>query len=383
MPDLNTVPASPRPIPHPTSRHHSTGQIRPPSPSLNILPSNQPAVEQARRYSNASLPSPRFTPSSLSSTSNPVPTHPPPSSADTSSISGTGPLRHPRPLTAAELHSQLEKEQEAVLLRVAHNASVASNTSSTSTGTASHEQQQTPTDSGLLTGAGFSIPSSAGRRHNRTASNTSTRSLAATMGSANTSTASGLARPLATPLSRQNSSTSHRSITGTSPAGDSFSGVGYVPPSQRIPGYFPTTSSYSNTTTAGGNSHTQDSSPLAPGLVPGTARYEEALLQREQLENTMRENEALKKRIRELERMVRERRSESISTTTSTGTGVNVSVPPPPVGAGVAGPRDRPSIRAPSISEQSVAGSVGVGVPEEEVRVGESASNAGMPAPGA
>jgi len=28
---------------------------------------------------------------------------------------GTGPLRHPRPLTAADLHLQLEKEQEAVV----------------------------------------------------------------------------------------------------------------------------------------------------------------------------------------------------------------------------------------------------------------------------
>ena len=29
--------------------------------------------------------------------------------------SGPGPLRHPRPLTAADLHLQLEKEQEAVV----------------------------------------------------------------------------------------------------------------------------------------------------------------------------------------------------------------------------------------------------------------------------
>jgi len=28
---------------------------------------------------------------------------------------GPGPLRHPRPLTAADLHAQLEKEQEAVV----------------------------------------------------------------------------------------------------------------------------------------------------------------------------------------------------------------------------------------------------------------------------
>lgn len=132
-----------------------------------------------------------------------------------------------------------------------------------------------------------------------------------------------------------------------------------------------------------------DVSPLTPSLVPGTARYEEALQQREQLENALRENEALKKRVRELERMVRERRrSDSASTATSTGTGANVPAPTPPhpaaaaaaagAGAGVAGPRQRPSMRTPSISEQSVAGSVGVGVPEEEVRVGESASNAGL-----
>jgi hypothetical protein len=30
---------------------------------------------------------------------------------------GPGPLRHPRPLTAADLHLQLEKEQEAVVCK--------------------------------------------------------------------------------------------------------------------------------------------------------------------------------------------------------------------------------------------------------------------------
>lgn len=115
MSDLNPVPASPRPIPNSSSRHPSTSQMGPPSPSLNILPSNQPAVEQARRFSNASLPSPRFTPSSLSSTSNQLLSQPPPASSDVSSASGIGPVRHPRPLTAAELHNQLEKEQEAVV----------------------------------------------------------------------------------------------------------------------------------------------------------------------------------------------------------------------------------------------------------------------------
>jgi hypothetical protein len=33
---------------------------------------------------------------------------------------GPGPLRHPRPLTAADLHLQLEKEQEAVVRMPGH-----------------------------------------------------------------------------------------------------------------------------------------------------------------------------------------------------------------------------------------------------------------------
>lgn len=37
-------------------------------------------------------------------------------SGDNSGVgTGPGPLRHPRPLTAADLHMQLEKEQEAVV----------------------------------------------------------------------------------------------------------------------------------------------------------------------------------------------------------------------------------------------------------------------------
>ncbi|EUC37167.1 hypothetical protein COCCADRAFT_80018, partial [Bipolaris zeicola 26-R-13] len=59
--------------------------------------------------------------------------HPTAADSDTSSV----PIRHPRPMTAAELHLELEKEQEAVVNRLtrelsalrAHSASVASTTS--------------------------------------------------------------------------------------------------------------------------------------------------------------------------------------------------------------------------------------------------------------
>ena len=109
MPDLNTVPASPHVLAATTSRRASAQQMPPPpvpnSPSLNILPSNQSAVNQTTA-SPPSLPSPNFASS--------FPQGPVLADAATSS-SAPLPMRHPRPLTAADLHLQLEKENEAVV----------------------------------------------------------------------------------------------------------------------------------------------------------------------------------------------------------------------------------------------------------------------------
>lgn len=71
------------------------------SPSLNILPSNQNAVTHTSP--------PLASPSMHGSTTAGIP-------GDNTGVgTGPGPLRHPRPLTAADLHLQLEKEQEAVV----------------------------------------------------------------------------------------------------------------------------------------------------------------------------------------------------------------------------------------------------------------------------
>lgn len=112
MPDLNSVPASPHALAH--SRRQSSQQSLPPSStispgpdtSLNILPSNQDAVN----HPSTSSPPDHST--------QPVPTQPlqaqsPP--PDAAVGAGPGPLRHPRPMTATELHMELEKEQEAVV----------------------------------------------------------------------------------------------------------------------------------------------------------------------------------------------------------------------------------------------------------------------------
>lgn len=113
MPDLNTVPESPRALA--SSRRTSSAQMSaPPAPTagsspadaaLHILPSNLNAVTTGAPIP-PSLPSPHTT--TAGAAAQPV--------ADAAStISGPGPVRHPRPLTAADLHQQLEKEQEAVV----------------------------------------------------------------------------------------------------------------------------------------------------------------------------------------------------------------------------------------------------------------------------
>lgn len=77
--------------------------------SPHVLPSNQQAVQQAISPPAASpgqgteLHAPGIAAVDLSN--EPV----------VVVGTGPGPLRHPRPLTAADLHLQLEKEQEAVV----------------------------------------------------------------------------------------------------------------------------------------------------------------------------------------------------------------------------------------------------------------------------
>ncbi|KAF3801861.1 hypothetical protein GCG54_00015083 [Colletotrichum gloeosporioides] len=383
MPDLNTVPASPHPVN--ASRRSSSNQIShqmppPPvpasseSPSLNILPSNQNTVNNPST-SNPSLPSPTMAPAA---TSPPVAPEP--------SVSGPGPIRHPRPMTASDLHMQLEKEQEAVvnrltrelqLLRTAQNASVVSNASSTS----ASNTTEAPADTHLLSGAAFStpaVPSNSSRRHHRTASNASTRSQTAIAGSASVSTTSiPIPRP-SNPV-RQDSIASRHSLS-SSPAHSQqhldphASGMTYFQ-QQRLP--HQATGSTSIAATPGSESQ------LSPGMMPATSRYEETALHRQELEVAKQENEALKQRIRELEKLVREKsanvsreRSESVSSLTTGGAGVGL---PAPSGAAVVARRERPGgERERSLTTMSVASSVAVGVPEEEVQVGESAASSGL-----
>ena len=255
--------------------------------------------------------------------------------------------------------------RELSLLRAAQNASVVSNTSSTSAATSNHEPTSEPS---LLSGAGFTIPSS--RRHRRSSSTTSQNF----MNQLSTShEARGHAsRPSqSTLMSRQSSSASRRSRAGSPGPQSSLDPSTYFQ-QQRIP---PPSSVHMS---SGVTPLTGSSDQMSPGLMPATVRYEETQFYRNELENAKKENESLKRRIRELEKQMQERRasrdasrtrSESVSTTAS------MSVAPSGGASTIAGPRTASRTeRGHAGARQSVT-SVGVGVPEDEVQVGESAAS--------
>lgn len=187
-------------------------------------------------------------------------------------------------------------------------------------------------------------------------------------------------------LSRQNSTTSRTSQTNSpAPQPSSLDPSSYFQHQRNPP---PTSIS-----TAGATAHssTGQGEQLSPGLIPATSRYEETAYYRSELDAAKRENEMLKRRIRELERHVRERRaseasrtrSDSVSTTASTT--ASVTGAQSVTGAAIAGPRDTHGQRTDrdrgmtAQSTTSVAGSVGVGIPDDELKVGESAASSGRP----
>ncbi|KAG7286522.1 hypothetical protein NEMBOFW57_008833 [Staphylotrichum longicolle] len=422
MPDLNSVPPSPRFLAT-SSRRASSQQMPPPptpgSPSLNILPSNQSAVNASR---SSSLPSPQFPMAS---------SFPSPPMGDNTGVGpGPGPLRHPRPLTAADLHLQLEKEQEAVVnrltrelsvLRAAQNASVASNASSTSASASGTEPGQWGADtSHPALGTSHYQPV----RHTRTPSSASARSFTANVGSVSTSSLAGGGisspapvrpttqhPPIAIPgggvsLSRQNSAASHRSRSradSPSPAPPSLSSSynahhhyyhhHTTAESGSLPGYFnartpapgpgpsyrshsgtstsalatpASTATTATTTTTTTASTTTTSEVFSPGILPATSRFEETALRRAELEEVKRENEALRRRVRELEVLVRDAAATAAAARKEGGGGGGERGPPEAERSGGSRPR------AVSAAMSVASSAVGVGVPEEEVRVGRA-----------
>lgn len=241
-PDLNSVPVSPRP--NITSN---------PSGSLSRQNSTPASRRASQIYPMSPPPLPLASPGGTVPSSTQGHAFPPLSpsiSGHVSSVDSTGtPMRHPRPMTAAEMHLELEKEQEAVVNRLtrelsalrAHSASVASTTSiASSAASGALLDPNDPAHAGSMTGSMHPTPS---RRH------------------------------------RSSSSVSRSGLP---------------------PGSYPHRYSVSSQPATGDPTHSHRSSS-----VVSTPRYEEVALQRAELEDVKRENEMLKQRIRDLERMIR------------------------------------------------------------------------------
>jgi hypothetical protein len=268
------------------------------------------------------------------------------------------------------------------MLRAAQNASVVSNASSTSAGlpdSADHSSNH------LLSGPSHPAPSQ--RRHHRSSSSTSARSVtggSVVSGSTAGWTTAGVAGSIASvytpstsertrgnlprhdsipqPLSRQNSITSSRRSGASSPAPGALSSSYQHP--ETFPHSYPMRPSLSQREASSASyiptlPLATDSLTMASVTsVPTTGRYEEAAFHRHELEAVKRENEALKRRIRELERTLRDRRASDASRTDASRT------------------------RSESVSttaSMSVRGREREKEADDGVRVGESARGGGLP----
>lgn len=92
--------------------------------------------------------------------------------------------------------------------------------------------------------------------------------------------------------------------------------------------------------------------------VPSTQRYEEAAYHRSELEIVKRENEALRKRIRDLERSLNNRRQSGNGITRSVSVSTNASIP---TRAGAGGPGQATEEDEDAVHVGESAGSVGDG----------------------
>ncbi|GIZ37786.1 hypothetical protein CKM354_000122200 [Cercospora kikuchii] len=356
------------------------------------------------------------------------------------------PMRHPRPLTAAELYLECEKEQEAVVNRLtreltalrAQSASVASNASSASgvSGNASllPIDISDPNPTHQMVGATHPTPS---RRH-RSSSSVSTRSIPtpATTASGTThysihaqssgvmpigsvsqaqadraAAAAGDRSSLSRnpSMSASGTSTPARHSMDVSRAAGALHTLPHRPPLSRDPSHNTASSTHAQAGTP---------APVVPQPLPSPAQsphqasvntamqhFADATAYRTEMEIVKAENEALRQRVRALERALRARRRDSSQSETPrldiTGGREHSSRPTeaaaerpsrefnrvpsftsplPSAGlgvwdggvGGVAGPRERSESQSTTASSRRA-----VGVIDDELRVGESASSVG------
>ncbi|OTA35563.1 hypothetical protein BTJ68_04858 [Hortaea werneckii EXF-2000] len=352
------------------------------------------------------------------------------------------PIRHPRPMTAAEMYLECEKEQEAVVNRLtreltalrARSASVASNTSHSSNSTSASllpVDISDPNPAHQMTGPTHPTPS----RRDRSSSSVSGRSVpastngAAPVSGSGISTASTQAYAGSTPNTVPTGSVSQASADRAAAAAGglsrqpSVSASGGSTPARcsldlarqgGITGYQlrPCPSRHASIII---RPNDPTPSPPFPRPIPGASaspaamqHYTDTNHYRTEMEIVKAENEMLRHRVQNLERALRARRRDSSQSDTSasarpgdlnarlpnssqhgvgpSGSGGRESLVSSPAGSaawtlagdGGVGGVAGPRERSESQSTTASSSRRAVGVGEEEVRVGESAGSGGV-----
>ncbi|KAJ5608031.1 hypothetical protein N7537_004650 [Penicillium hordei] len=213
-----------------------------------------------------------------------------------------GPLRHPQPLTPSDLHLVLEKEQEAMVNRLTRElsilrqqtASVASTASSTSTFNEADRAQASPTLSN-------SIASHSARRNR---SNSSLSSHTSANQAPQSASVTGIAPSRDIPYRQTDHSRTVRSrepsLTSRRPSIGSLSSF-----SHNNSSIYP---------------HRNSVSQTHLGHSPGgsLSRFEEATHHRLEVEYMKRENEQLRRRVRDLEQTLKRQKEDSVSEASAT-----------------------------------------------------------------
>ncbi|KEQ69899.1 hypothetical protein M436DRAFT_54893 [Aureobasidium namibiae CBS 147.97] len=304
-----------------------------------------------------------------------------------SSADANLPMRHPRPLTAAELHLELEKEQEAVVnrltrelsaLRAQHSASVASNTS------------QTSSNQALDPGLSHPTPT----RQHRSSSNASSRSLSAPSAASShmniqhpqpTAPLAGVSQASFDRAAAAAGSTTANPSISRNPSIRSTSGhstPALTPASAASIPHRPSLSQAASQISTAGSFALGSTSPYT-----STSSAAEIASSRAELDLVKQENEALRQRVKALERALRGRRnsvtSDASANTNTTHPRVEAPVALPSVSAwaanmagmtSVAGPRERSESQSTTTSSRRPEGLER----EDSIRVGESAANVGL-----
>ncbi|RMX94638.1 hypothetical protein D0868_12186 [Hortaea werneckii] len=291
------------------------------------------------------------------------------------------PTRHPRPMTAAEMYLECEKEQEAVVNRLtreltalrARSASVASNTSHSSNSTSASllpVDISDPNPTHQITGpthptpsrrhrssssvSGRSGPASANGAAPVSGSGVSTTSTQAHAGSTTNTVPTGSvsqasadrAAAAAGGLSRQpsvsasgGSTPARSSLDLARQGGMSNSGTLYTLPHRPSLSRDPSYASTRDTNSVHAQAGTPSSAPIIPHPLPSPAQspgasvsaamqhYTDTANYRTEMEIVKAENEMLRHRVKNLERALRARRRDSSQSDASARPDLNARIP--------------------------------------------------------